>query len=96
MHHEPKPKPYPRTTYPSVSELLQIRRDKLAALQQQGQNPFLTRDLVSDIHAQEIHEGFDQLEGKEVCIAGRIMSWRDMGKASFLDLHDRTDGSRCM
>ncbi len=80
----------PEQPTPSVSELLQIRRDKLAALQQQGQNPFFVNTSHPDIHAQEIHEGFDQLEGKEVCIAGRIMSWRDMGKASFLDLHDRT------
>ena len=41
-------------------------------------------------HAAEIVENFEEMEGKDVCIAGRIMSWREMGKASFMDLHDRT------
>ena len=73
-----------------ISELLQIRRDKLAALQAEGNNPFFVNTCDKDISAQEIHDRFEELEGKDVCIAGRIMSWRDMGKASFMDIHDRS------
>ncbi len=73
-----------------ISELLQIRRDKLAALQAKGNNPFFVNTCDKNINAQEIHDGFEQLDGKDVCIAGRIMSWRDMGKASFMDIHDRS------
>lgn len=73
-----------------LSELLQIRRDKLAALQEKGEDPFEITVCHPDIHAAEIVERFEELEGKDVCIAGRIMSWREMGKASFMDIHDRT------
>lgn len=73
-----------------ISELLQIRRDKLTALQQEGKDPFYITTCDRDITAQEIRDRFEELDGKDVCIAGRIMSWRDMGKASFMDIHDRT------
>ncbi len=73
-----------------LSELLQVRRDKLAALQEEGKNPFFVNTSGKDANAQDIHDHFEEMEGKDVCIAGRIMSWRDMGKASFLDLHDRS------
>lgn len=72
------------------SELLQIRRDKLANLQQLGKDPFEITICNPDISAAEILDRFEELDGKDVCIAGRIMSWRDMGKASFMDIHDRT------
>ena len=58
-------------------------RDKLAALQAEGNNPFFVNTCDKDISAQEIHDRFEELEGKDVCIAGRIMSWRDMGKSKF-------------
>lgn len=73
-----------------ISELLQIRRDKLTSLQEQGKDPFEITVCPQDVHAAEIVERFEELEGKDVCIAGRIMSWREMGKASFMDIHDRT------
>ncbi len=73
-----------------VSELLQIRRDKLTALQQAGRDPFAITVCPRDTTAQEIRQSFEKLENSDVCIAGRVMSWRDMGKASFLDIHDRT------
>ena len=73
-----------------LSELLQIRRDKLAALKREGKDPFEITICDRDILSSEIKERFEELENKDVCIAGRIMSWRDMGKASFLDLYDRT------
>ena len=72
----------------SLSELLQIRRDKLAQLQQEGQDPFqLTRYEVK-AHSAEIKDQFDTLEGSMTSIAGRIMSKRGMGKAVFCDLQD--------
>ena len=73
-----------------LKELLQIRRDKLSALQEAGQDPFEITVCLPDIHAADIIERFEELENQDVCVAGRIMSWRDMGKASFIDIHDRT------
>ena len=73
-----------------LSELLRIRREKLAALQQEGKDPFQITVCKRTAFAQEIRDRFDELENKDVTIAGRIMSWRHMGKASFLDLYDRT------
>lgn len=73
-----------------LSELLQIRRDKLTALQQEGSDPFEVTVSRRDTLAQEIRDNFETLENKDVCIAGRIMSWRDMGKATFIDIHDRS------
>lgn len=74
----------------NLSELLQIRRDKLTKLQQEGKNPFEITTYPRDAFAQEIQDRFEELENKDVCIAGRLMSWRDMGKASFIDVHDKT------
>ena len=73
-----------------LSELLQIRRDKLTALQREGCDPFEVTVSKRDTLAQEIRDNFETLENKDVCIAGRIMSWRDMGKATFIDIHDRS------
>ena len=73
-----------------LSELLKIRRDKLEALQSEGKDPFEITVCNRDILAKDIIDKFEELEGKDVCIAGRIMSWRDMGKASFMDIHDKT------
>ena len=73
-----------------LNELLQIRRDKLGALQQAGKDPFFITTCPRDTTMQEIRDHFEELENKDVCIAGRMMSWRDMGKASFIDVYDRT------
>ncbi len=73
-----------------LSELLQIRRDKLANLQSQGKDPFEITTCDRDTLNQDIANNFEEFENKDVCIAGRIMSWRDMGKATFIDVHDRT------
>ncbi len=73
-----------------LSELLQIRRDKLTALQQAGKDPYHITRYPRDHYAQEIRDNFDALEGQEVCIAGRLMSRRVMGKASFGDVADKT------
>ena len=73
---------------PSLSELLQIRRDKLTQLQQEGRDPFqLTRYEVK-AHSAQIKDQFDALEGTMTSIAGRLMSKRGRGKAVFCDLQD--------
>lgn len=73
-----------------LSEILQIRRDKLAALQGEGKDPFATTTYSRTAYAEQIVGQFEQFEGKTVSVAGRIMSKRGMGKASFLDLSDST------
>ena len=75
-----------------VNELIKVRREKLAELQQAGKDPFvITKYEVTDQSA-EIKNDFDAFEGKTVSIAGRMMSKRIMGKASFCNVQDR-DGS---
>ena len=71
-----------------VNELVKIRKDKLAQMQKSGNDPFEITTFNRNILSGEIRERFEELEGKDVAIAGRIMSWRDMGKASFMDIHD--------
>lgn len=78
-----------------LNELLQIRRDKLSQLQQAGQDPFQLTKFPVDSHAAETKEKFAHLQpeeesGEVVCVAGRMMSKRVMGKASFSDLQDKT------
>ena len=74
----------------NLSEILRIRREKLSALQQEGRDPFQETKYVVSHHAQEIKDQFEQLEGNQVSIAGRLMSKRGMGKVSFCDLQDRS------
>ena len=73
----------------NVSET-EIRRKKLADLQKAGHDPFQITTCPRDATSQEIRDRFEELENKDVCIAGRIMSRRDMGKASVLDIYDRS------
>ena len=73
---------------PSLSELLQIRRDKLAALREQGQDPFVITRFDVTHHSDEIKGRFEEMEGQGVRLAGRMMSKRGMGKAVFSDLQD--------
>lgn len=75
---------------PSVNELLKIRREKLDALKDEGKDPFEITVSKRDTYAQNIKDNFESLDGKDVCVAGRIMSWRDMGKAAFIDIYDVT------
>ena len=73
-----------------LSEILQVRRDKLAALRAEGRDPFQETKFDVTHHAQDIKDNFDALEGSEVRIAGRLMSKRGMGKVSFCDLQDKS------
>ena len=73
----------------SENEQKQIRIDKLKALQDSGRDPFEITLATQTHHSDEIKADFDNLENKDVTIAGRIMTWRDMGKANFIDIQDR-------
>ena len=73
-----------------LGELLQIRRDKLKALQDEGRDPFQITKFDVTHHAQEIKDNFDALEGNPVRVAGRLMSKRGMGKVSFCDMQDKS------
>ena len=73
----------------SENEQKQIRIDKLKAMQAAGNDPFEITLAEQTHHSDEIKANFDKLEEKEVIIAGRIMTWRDMGKANFIDVQDR-------
>ena len=74
----------------NLSQLLQIRRDKLKELQESGNDPFQITRYVVDNDSANIKDNFDALEGKEVSVAGRLMSKRGMGKVSFCDLQDKS------
>ena len=76
-------------TQAEMNELLRIRREKLAELQNAGKDPFVQVKFERDHFTTDIHEKFDELEGKTVRLAGRMMSKRIMGKASFSDMTDR-------
>ncbi len=76
-------------TQQDIGELLKIRRDKLKELQTEGENPFDVTLYDQEFHTEDILENFDEMEGKTVSIAGRLMSKRVMGKASFFDLRDK-------
>jgi len=72
----------------NINELLKVRRDKLAELQANGKDPFQIMKYDVTHHSMEVKNNFDELEGKTVSIAGRIMSKRVMGKASFCHIQD--------
>ena len=78
-----------------LGRLLQVRRDKLAELVEAGEDPFLITSYDVTHHSQEVRDNFDDLEGKEVCIAGRMMSKRVMGKASFCHVQDLQGQIQC-
>ncbi len=74
----------------NLSQLLQIRRDKLKQLQESGNDPFQITKYEVDNDSANIKENFDALEGQKVSLAGRLMSKRGMGKVSFCDLQDKS------
>ena len=78
----------PQTTEQELSELLQIRRDKLKNLQEEGRDPFKITRFVRTAWTEEILQDFDAWDGKTVSVAGRMMSKRGMGKAIFCHIKD--------
>lgn len=73
----------------NLSEVLRVRREKLAKLQADGRDPFVVEKYDVTAYSQDIKDNFESYEGKEVSIAGRIMAKRRMGKASFIDIQDK-------
>ncbi len=78
-----------------INQLLKVRRDKLATLQENGKDPFQITKYDVTHHSQEIKDNYDALEGKNVSIAGRMMSQRIMGKASFCNVQDLQGNIQC-
>ena len=78
-----------------INQLLKVRREKLAALQESGKDPFQITKYDVTHHSQEIKDNYDALEGKKVSIAGRVMSKRIMGKASFCNVQDLQGDIQC-
>ncbi len=78
-----------------INQLLKVRREKLAELQEQGNDPFTITKYDVTAHTKQIKDNYDELEGKEVSIAGRMMSKRVMGKASFCNIQDRDGNIQC-
>ncbi len=78
-----------------INQLLKVRREKLAELQANGKDPFVITKYDVEIHSQEIKDRFEELEGKQVSVAGRMMSKRVMGKASFCNLQDLKGNIQC-
>ena len=72
----------------SMVDQVRIRREKLAQLQQEGQNPFAQTKFEFTSNSAEIKKNFEQIEGKEVSVSGRLMTKRGMGKVMFCDLQD--------
>ena len=71
-----------------ISQLLKVRREKLENLRADGKDPFIITKYDVDIHSKDIKDRYDELEGKDVSIAGRMMFKRVMGKASFCNIQD--------
>ena len=79
----------PESQIENLSEVLQVRRDKLKDLQEMGRDPFKISKYEVSHHSNEVIDNYDSLEGQTVSLAGRIMSKRVMGKASFMHLQDQ-------
>ena len=80
---------------PDLNQLLKVRREKLAELQAAGKDPFQITKYDVTIHSADIKEQYEEWEGKEVSIAGRMMSKRVMGKASFCNVQDLKGNIQC-
>ncbi len=79
----------------NLNELRKIRREKLKTLQDAGRNPFLLEKWDITAHSMDIKDNFDAMEDQEVSCAGRIMAFRNMGKASFIDIQDKQGRIQC-
>ena len=82
-------------TEAELTEVLRVRREKLTQLVEDGKDPFQITKFDVTHHSAEIKDDFDALEGKEVVVAGRMMSKRVMGKASFCNVQDLKGGIQC-
>ena len=73
-----------------VNQLRKVRREKLADLQSNGKNPFEITKYDVTCHAQDVKDNYEEMEGKHVKLAGRVMQKRVMGKASFCNILDQS------
>lgn len=80
---------------PDLNQLRKVRREKLADLQENGKDPFTITKYNQQYHSEEIKQNYGELEGKQVSIAGRMMSKRVMGKASFCNVQDLQGNIQC-
>lgn len=71
-----------------LNQLLKVRREKLAELQENGKDPFQITKFDVTAHSTDVKDNFETMDGKEVTLAGRMMSKRVMGKASFCNIQD--------
>lgn len=78
-----------------INEQRMIRREKLKKLQEMGRNPFLQENWNVTAHSMDIKDNFDAMEDQEVSCAGRMMAFRHMGKASFIDIQDKQGRIQC-
>ena len=92
---EVNPEVQDETSEENLNELRRIRREKLKALQEAGRNPFLVENWNVTAHSKDIKDNFDAMEDQEVSCAGRIMAFRNMGKASFIDIQDKQGRIQC-
>jgi len=93
--HNPQAEVHEEISEEKLNEQRKIRREKLKALQDAGRDPFLQETWDVNAHSIDIKENFDQMEGKKVSCAGRIMANRHMGKASFIDIQDKQGRIQC-
>ena len=91
MPENTTPETTPEETAEDLSEIRQIRRDKLAKLRDEGRDPFTETKFERTAYSTDIKNNFEQWEEKDVAVCGRLMSKRDMGKAFFADLRDDKD-----
>ena len=75
---------------PDLNQLRKVRREKLAELQENGKNPFTITSYDVTCHAADVKDHYEEMEGKQVSLAGRVMQKRVMGKASFCNILDQT------
>lgn len=80
---------------PDLNQLLKVRREKLAELQAAGKDPFRITKYDVTVHSMDVKDNYSEWEGKEVSIAGRMMSKRVMGKASFCNVQDLKGNIQC-
>jgi len=79
---------FPLTDETELSEILQIRRDKLKKLQDEGRDPFSLTKFSRTVYSSDVRDNFEALENTDVAMAGRVMAKREMGKATFVDITD--------
>lgn len=95
MKKDQMPQETEEMTEESLNEQRKIRREKLRTLREAGRDPFINEKWDVNAYSESIKNDFDEMDGREVSIAGRMMAKRGMGKASFIDIQDREGRIQC-